>query len=374
MTAAVLDSCGIQLREATALDNAALITLTAACTMNGDIALRVDRAPDFFALNRLEGDACRVGVVTGDGGRILGCVAAARREVYVNGAMEVISYVSDLKVHPDARRAGVADLLTDYVRDAASGIGGAEVRCVLTILAGNAPMEHRARGPRGAPVLSRFATLSVKAIPLLWNRPERVNGIRVRSARTGDLPAMADAWHRHAICRQLATCFDAGQLSTWIARAPGLGVSDYLLAFDDAGRLRGFIGVWDQATFKQMRVVSYSPRLALTRRALNLIAPFAGTVPLPSPGGALPALATVHVCADQPHILRALLLEAYRRFRGGCHAFITVGLDERDPLGTAMDGLFAQPTRVHAYVTTPTGIADPEPLARLPLHLETALV
>ena len=82
----------------------------------------------------------------------------------------------------------------------------------------------------------------------------------------------------------------------------------------------------------------------------------------------------MHVCADEPFVLRALLLDAYRRFRGGRHAFLTVGLDERDPLMAAMGGLLAQPTRVHAYVTTPTGFADPEPLSRIPTQLETALV
>ena len=53
----------LRLRDATLNDNDALIELTAACTMHGDIALRMDRSPDFFALNRLEGNDARVGVV-----------------------------------------------------------------------------------------------------------------------------------------------------------------------------------------------------------------------------------------------------------------------------------------------------------------------
>lgn len=371
---AVESISALLVRDATVDDNEALIELTAACTMRGDIALRMDRAPDFFALNRLEGDRTRVGVVTDEDGRVLGCVAAARRRAWVNGALGTISYVSDLKVHPSARGTGAADLLSMYVRDASAELAGANAPCVLTILAGNAPMERRTSGPRGTPILAKFATLSVMAIPLLWERCERVAGIGVRGATHADLEEMAVLWRKCAPTRQLSAVLDAETLAAWIAEAPGLSVSDYLLATDCSGRIVGFLGVWDQTAFKQMRVVSYSPRLALARRVINVIAPLVGAPPLPDQGGALSALATVHICAPDPNALRALLMEAYRRNRAGRFTFITMGLDVRDPLTAATRGLLAQPTLVNAYVTSPRGSADPKLLSGLPLHHETALV
>jgi hypothetical protein len=364
----------LRLRDATANDNDALIELTAACTMHGDIALRMDRSPDFFALNRLEGNATRIGVVTDSAERIVGCVAAARRTAYVNGVETAITYASDLKVHPSARRSGTADLLTQYTRDVAADLCGPDAPVVCTILAGNRAMERRARGPRGGPILSRFATLSVLAIPWLRERRERVSGINVRTATEQDLEAMVAAWRRFAATRQFADVWEADSLGAWISQAPGLTLTDYLVASDSAGRVRGFLGVWDQSAFKQMRVVSYSPRLALVRRAINLIAPLAGSVPLPETGGVLPALATVHVCAEEPLVLRALLLEAYRQHRSRHRSFLTIGLDARDPLCTAVRGLFAQPTFVHAYVTTAAGSADPAAFSGRLLHHETALV
>lgn len=367
-------SPALVVRDATDADNAALVALTAACTMRGDIALRMDRAPDFFALTRLEADETRVGIVAGEDGQVVGCVAASRRRAYVNGSLETICYVSDLKVHPSARGSGVADLLTAYARDASGELAGMDAPCVLTILGGNTPMERRARGPRGMPALSRFATLSVVAIPLLWERRERPLGLTVRSATVDDLDDMAALWNGRARVRQLAGVFDAGQLALWIADAPGLTLPDYLLAVDGSGRVVGFVGVWDQTAFKQLRVVSYSPRLALVRRGINLIAPLTGAPRLPEPGGALPALATVNLCAGDPAVLRALILEAYRRHRGGRFGFITVGLDVCDPLLDATRGLFGQPTTVHAYVSSARGIGDPQRLRGLPLHYETALV
>jgi hypothetical protein len=364
----------LQLREATPDDNEALIELTAACTMNGDIALRMDRSPDFFALNRLEGDVSRVGVVTQASGRIVGCVACAHRAAYVNGVASEMMYASDLKVHPRARRSGTADLLTRYTRDVFADLVDVTAPVVCTVLAGNRAMERRTRGPRGAAALARFATLSVLAIPWLRERRERVAGIRVSSATEQDLAPMVATWRSFAVTRQFASIWDEGSLAAWIGQAPGLELSDYLVARDDAGRVRGFMGVWDQSGFKQMRVVSYSPRLALVRRAINMVAPLAGSVPLPPAGEVLPAMATVHVCADEPLVLRALLLEAYRRHRSRRCTFFTIGLDARDPLLAAARGLFAQPTYVHAYVTTAAGSADPDVYSGRLLHHETALV
>lgn len=364
----------LRLRDATAADNAALIELTAACTMHGDVALRMDRSPDFFALNRLEGASARVGVVTDAGDGIVGCVAVARRTTYVNGVEAPITYASDLKVHPRARGSGAADLLTGYARDTATALCGDDAPVVCTVLAGNTAMERRARGPRGSAVLGRFATLAVHAIPLLWERREEIAGVRVRAATIDDLDAMAEAWRRRASSRQFADVWDADSLAAWIRRAPALSVEDYLIAFDRVGRVTGFLGIWDQHAFKQMRVVSYSPRLALARRAINLVTPLVGAVRLPEPGAELPALAAVHVCAVSPTTLRALLLAAYRRHRGGRQAFVTIGLDERDPLCTALRGLWSQPTRVNAYVSSGAGTADPATYAGRLLHHETALV
>ena len=363
----------VEVREAAPTDNRALIELAAACSMDGAISLRVDREPDFFALNALEGTAWRVGVAL-HGDAIIGCVAASRRLVWMNGTPSVIGYASDFKVHPAWRGTGAADMLARWVTDTIAELCGDDTPTLLTILGGNSRMENRVRGPRGAPRLARFASLSVRAIPLLYERRHRVPGIVVRSAGPADVEAMAALWREVAPRRQLAEVLDAGSLKDWISRAPGLTLDAYLLAHDRRGRLIGFMGVWDQSGFKTLRVVGYSPRLAIVRRAVNAIAPLTGAPRLPEPGGALPILATVHVCAAERRVLRALILEAYRRHRGGRHALLSVGLDARDPLLGATRGLLAQPTAVHAYVTTPRGTADPSMFDGRPLHYETALV
>src|SRR2546430_15750639 len=105
------------------------LALAAACPMRGELTLCVRREPDFFALNRLQGDRWDVGVVDAGRAGVIGCVAIAERVAYVNGVAAPTAYVSDLKVHPAfrGRRNGtgrVADALTEYARETlhASGL------------------------------------------------------------------------------------------------------------------------------------------------------------------------------------------------------------------------------------------------------------
>ncbi len=366
----------IEARDATDADNAALLELAAACPMEGDIGLSIRRRPDFFALNRLEGDRWRVGVVDDADGRPIGCVATAERDVYLDGRATPSMYVSDLKVDPRHRGTGAADALTAFARGICLDAGGGQVPTFLTILAGNRAMERRLSGPRGLPHLRRVATLRSHSVSLLWRRrPPRVEGLRIERARLDDIEEMAARWQEVAPGRQFAPVYDAASLAAWIDAAPGLDPSCYRLARRADGRLAGFVGLWDQSSFKQTVVTSYSPSLAVARLAFNATSPVVGAPRLPPPGGELRHLTAVHVCVppDGSDVLRALLVDAYNELRGSAYSFFSVGLDVTDPLSTALSGLLAQPTDIWACVATLDGTDTPT-LDGRPVHHEIALV
>jgi hypothetical protein len=364
-------------RLATADDNAALIELAAACPMEGDLSLRIDRAPDFFALNRLEGDQWRVAVVDGPAGRPIACVATAERRVWLHGRPATIVYAGDLKVHPDFRNTRTADALERFVSDVAREAAGESTPVLLTVLAGNAAMERRAAGPRGLPRLLRFATLHSFAIPLLWRRASSEGAhLRVEHATPADLDEMADLWREIAPSRHFASVFDADALGRWIEAAPGLSVEDYLLARDSERRLMGFVGMWDQRDMKTLRVLRYSPTLSALRGVVSTLAPFVGATAPPAIGQPLHYASAVHLCVPRGRadVLRALVLAAYDRLHGTGRVFMNVALDAREPLVAALRGLLAAPTRIHAYATMPTGAWTGPTLDERPLHFETALV
>jgi hypothetical protein len=347
-------------RLATPGDNAALIELTTACPMEGDLSLCIDRAPEFFALNRLEGDRWRVAVVDSTDRRAIACVATAERRVWLHGKARTVVYAGDLKVHPDYRDARTADALERFVTDTARDTAGDATPVYLTILGGNAAMERRVDGPRGLPRLQRFATLNAFAIPLLWSRPVPDGAdLRVEAATEAHLEEMADLWSSVAPTRQFAPVMDAERL-----------------ARDRNGRLRGFMGVWDQRALKTLRVLRYSPSLSVLRGVMSALAPLVGAAAPPAIGKPLHYASAMHLCvpSDRVDVMRALVLAAYNRLHRTDRVFLNVALDVRDPLVSALDGMLATPTVVHAYATMPGGTWTGGALDDRPLHFESALV
>ena len=374
MTATLLGT-RVQVREAVADDDAALRAIAAACPMEGDISLRITRDPDFFQLNQLEGSQWRVGVAEVDG-RVVGCAMGAERIAYLHGVEQRTLYAGDLKVLPTMRGTGVADALIRWVMAELLDMGGPGVPILLTVLAGNRAMERRTSGRGTTPGVAHFATMRAFSLPLLFPRAFKDSGLRVSTATSRDIEDMLELWSHVAPARQLAPVLTAETFERWIARAPGLDISSYRLARDASGRLAGFMAWWDQSTFKQSHVLRYSRRLRVARALLNGAATLTRGTPLPDVGELLRYCTALNVCVpgEAPEVLRALVRSSYSELRDAGYAFATIGLDVRDPLCAALNGLFAQPTDVNAFVYTTSGDYAGRSLADRPLHYEIALV
>jgi S-adenosylmethionine-diacylglycerol 3-amino-3-carboxypropyl transferase len=272
-------------RAATPDDNGALLALTAACPMEGDVGLCLHRSPDFFALNRLEGQRWWVGVVDGPAGSPIVCVAVAERRVYLHGEPVRSMYVSDLKVHPVIGGTGVADALTAYARDVCLLVGGPQVPTFLTVLAGNAPMERRLEAGRTQLEVERVGTIRAHSVSLLWRRRIPSAGLQIAPGTPSDIEGDGRAVQRVAPRRQFAPVYDAAAFAAWIEGAPALDTSHYRLARDGRGALVGFVGMWDQSSFKQLQVTSYARSVAAFRLGFNLLAPAFRAPRLPTAGG-----------------------------------------------------------------------------------------
>lgn len=365
----------LAVRPARPDDNAALLDLARGCPMEGELTLCVERAPDFFALQRLEGRRTRVLVAESEG-RPVGCVGMARRDAYLNGQPVETLYVGDLKVDPRWRGRGVADALSAAVSRLGTEWVGPDAPVVITVLHGNQAMERRLDGPRGLPSFRHVARLRSLSFPALRRRARTPTWLRLERATAANAEEMQALWRKVAAGRQFAQVVaSADELLRFAESAPGLGLASYLLARDTRGSLLGFLAVWEQSSLKELRVLRDSKPLAWARPLLARLGPLLGLPPVARPGEALRCATVYQLCVPPgaPRVLQALLRRALVDVRAAGLSFLNLGLDARDPLLAGTRGLFGLETLLDAYVCTPGGPWRGAAIDPQPLHFETAL-
>lgn len=315
-------------------DNAELLELTRRCPMDGTVAIRTERDPRFFALTELQGDPSLVVVAQDRGGRVLGCGAAAVRDVYVGGRKVRCAYVGDLRIAPQARGGTMLARLHDAVMAIVEPLGVDLAYCA--IVEGNRPAEALRVPRRSIPRYRRLGRIRVCAI----THAARARGAAaVETPGPDELPEIARSLDAFAARHDLAPAWTADRLVAQLARAPGLSLDRFLVA-RERGRIVGVLAAWDQGRLHRRRVLAYRGRAAVTRLLHDLRAVARGRSRLPSAGELLRELHLTHLAVedDRADLFGLLVAEAWRRHADGYH-LMSFGLMEGHPLLAGLAGI-----------------------------------
>ena len=267
---------------ATPSDDEGIRRLLATNPMPGRIRVRFEREPSYFAGCGPDTDV----LIARDGDCVVGVACRSLRKLYVNGAVEEIGYLGQLRVD----RAHRGQLLTAR---------GYRVMREL----------HERRPARG------YYTTIVDG-------NAQAEGVLVRKSR-GLMP-------RYRFLEKLVTC--AVPVERRPLRPPGLGprstsdVANLFPAYEPQGEIvktdAGSAALVDQRAFKQTVIDGYDRPLGLMRPFYNLL----GGIRLPRPNTALNHAYVTHFQAEDPHALINAVIE---RARGYDH--ILLGFTEGDP-------------------------------------------
>jgi ribosomal protein S18 acetylase RimI-like enzyme len=103
----------INYRLASIEDNQQLLELASSTGMSGNMALRIDRYPNFFELNKLRGKTNVYVALEND--IIVGSICVSDQNVYINQGKYPLYYISDFKVAKTHRNMGIGLQLTNEV-------------------------------------------------------------------------------------------------------------------------------------------------------------------------------------------------------------------------------------------------------------------
>jgi len=352
-------SCGpIEIRAANEADNEGLLALTRVTPMAGNISIRIDRDPDFFALLRLRGDG-KVFVAVRER-ELVGCISAALRTAYVSGIPVSVAYIGDMKVHPRFSGTRIALRLIQTLEAHLRSVG--IDLCFSVVADGNQRVMPLFEGRLGIPrwaSLGRF--LVDELIPSPFLRRSRQHCIE--SAEAADLPAITMLLDRFHRSRQFAPQLSKDELARTLSGQREEPFSKMLVA-RNRGSIVATLSLHDTREVKRNVLIDASASL---RCALALLRIAAAPLPgfrVPRIGDPLRVLYARFAACEEGHgqALQALVAmarsEAFRRR----FTFLAIGLHERDPLRSLVRGI---PRFTFSSLALATSLTRPEHLESL---------
>ena len=337
-------------RRATAQDSAALTALMRETPMGQSIRTTQDR-PDFFSTSRLQADDLEVwAAFEENSGRAAGIFSAGSREVYLDGEIRRVRYLSDLRIRPEYRSGLLLARGFKLLRKEVFAAGEWAQTLVLDDNSDAARLLTSGRGglPEYRPC-GQYRSWFLRGQTVSRVRPD----IEIRPAREADFCAM------HTLQDQVAP----SAAFTPHLDFSAMGGVGFRLAFIKS-ELVGILGIWNQSDIKTTIVHTYSGALRRFRPTYNLWAKLRNLPRLPSPGDSLSATPlTAVLCRERdPEILRALLSSALTG--DGLYA---IGLDSSDPLTSALNGLRSHTTHASHYLV---GFSGDPPKVRSPFYFD----
>jgi ribosomal protein S18 acetylase RimI-like enzyme len=329
------------LRPASPSDNDDLVALAAKCPMQADVSLLIERAPDFFALALARGQGWTLVARAPSGPErrpeIVGCVSVARRQVWTHGRPRDVAFVADLRVAPSHRGQGLAQALLDAV--AAREAQDPAVAYVAATATGNAAVDGVVRRfGLGCPLSPVATMIGWQLLPMYRLRLPR--GLEFGCAEERDRSEMVALLDEFGRGRALAPVFGQGTSEDFLARSPGMTLSDHLVA-RRRGSLVAVLGAWDAKQVKQTRVTGM-PRALRTivgvSRAAGLVLPLPR---LPRVGERLAARYLRHFAhaPGEEAALAALLRVAVNEARTRRDHFALIAFGAEDPLQRCLAGI-----------------------------------
>lgn len=334
----------VDVRLARRDEGAALADVYAKVSMDADLKLSVERAPDFFALYDIEHDAADQRVIAFEkSGRVEGVGAFLARDAYLGGARIRTAYMTDLRF-TSALRGGkvLGPVFAEQLRDASEALGAELLYTVVFDGNGAAKKALVARDPRypGKPLYRPLRSFVITSVLLAHPRPARQVPFRVTRATEREMDEVLAFLHADQRRRPFGYVLHEGQLERRLRSWPGLSPESFYLARSQRGTLVGCFAAWDAHDVKRYRVLGYRGALRGVKTAYGAVSRVLGARPLPEPGELLRYAYLSHLCvpSHDPAVLAALLDRAYADHRGGEHAFLTLYLEPNDPLRPALRG------------------------------------
>jgi len=336
--------------------------------MRAGLSLRFDRSPDYFALHKAHSEDHETWLlVTRD--RILGIGSIVSRNAWVNGAIEPVIYLADLRLAPGRATAGLwRPLIRDVLRAARARTGAKLAYCSI-IRDNKSARQAMLRDDRVDSTPFRHLS-GYSSVAIIARKPGRRPNTRfaVQPATAGDTNRLQEFVAEQSRSTQFGVVFDDPSWSRRLVGWPDFGIGNFFIAHDKRGQIVGCVAPWNYASINRIVIERLPPVIDAVRMLCNVMAPLTRR-PLIRVGArsSLPDAALTHVFVRDrdPSILSALLHRAVRQlFSTRRYATISLIIYDDDPLEPALRDFWCVRVPMDLYWVDVDRIEHPAAAAR----------
>jgi GNAT superfamily N-acetyltransferase len=326
-------------------DGPALEALIVACPDAGTIGFTYDYRADLYEINRTLATDFR-GVVAVANEAVIGMMFGEVLQVQWAGELQRGVYVSNLRVHPDFRRRGVARGLSDWGMAYVIKHLGPDTVVYSAIQRDNVTLSLARQYQLHATPLIQGSTIPMRRRP-----PKPRPQFAVRLATTSDLPTVAEGMNQHYRAHNLWSPVTSVSLQEFLDQQVAGVRPNQLYVVTRGDRILGGLSLSDRTSLVRMRVAHAPGYVQLLGRWLGV---------LPQ-DGVLRALTVRRVWFVEGELEAGRYLWQQLRYRlrdqGNC---MGIAYDPRDKLADLFQAPFWLPMVKAHYLVRATGSLEPE--------------
>lgn len=316
----------------------------------GGLELYFDKSPDVFRFSKLKFDQSIHAGLYSDA-ELKGMAAVGFYDALVQGRQERVFTFYNLYLKKEMRGQHLPEFI---MRELFPKVKELADFGIATTLRGNRPVENivERRYDEGMSQIRIVDTLDLKSI--LFSLPKRnETGLLVRNANWEDAAEIVRLLKEEHCQRDfgLVFCEDSFPLAL---KNRNLDISDYYVAADKSGRLKGVCLAWDCGDFRRPVILKFGPKFYPTLTAYRLLEKILPLTPFPKKGDYFRELTITDYAVEgrDPQIMHALLCEIYRRHHNKQYHFMNFGSCGSDNLLKAVKGFWHRNIISHIIFTS----------------------
>lgn len=319
--------------------NKEMLSILAASPVNaGGLSLYFDKSPDIFEISRMKYPVSEhLGFFTGE--MLKGFGSLGYNDAMVKGQKENVFTFYNLYLLPESRGKQVPYLaIKEFIKSAQ---GNANYGISVTMKGNRSAESYIGRQIGGwMPPTRVIDELIIKSMLFAFPKKNETN-YRIRNARLEDIPDIVKLLKGEHEQRDFGLIFSEDSFQPSLEKR-GLKIENYFVAIDRNGAIKGVCLAWDCSSFRQTRVLKFSPKFYSSLIAYKALEKLLPLTPFPKSGESFRELTITDyaVTNRDPIIMHALLSEIYRRHHNQGYHFMNWGSCRSDNLLKAVKGFW----------------------------------